>query len=336
MNPKMSITDAAQILKLENQSVIKRLKSNNLDFEKSKNRVYFGYKTARALFNCFDNTLVPKKSMVIATQIVKGGTGKTALTLNLAVRFSLLGKKIAIIDLDQQSNLTAHCNVDAENLPVMIDIIEGESEITKSMVEVYEGLHLLPSRIDNAVLDDTILFKSLPLDKVYKKQIDLLKPYYDVIFIDCPPALGRSVGAVALSSDLILCPVSPDKQCLTGLKLLDDGLYELEKRNLGSKTNYKIIFNKYDGRTNASRKILAILFDTPNYREHMLKTYIRLNQEFVNHCIKSTSIYDSLQPSPAKDDIDCLAQELIDTFPQLQLQISEVNLKEKVLCDAES
>ena len=321
----MSVTDAAQILKLENQSVIKRLKANNLDFEKSKNRVYFGHKTARALFNTSNNT-PQKKCMVIATQIVKGGTGKTALTLNLAVRFSLLGKKVAIIDLDQQSNLTTHCDIDADNLPIMIDIIEGESEITKSMVEVCEGLHLLPSRIDNAVLDDTILFKSLPLDKVYKTQIDLLKPYYDVIFIDCPPALGRSVGAVALSSDLILCPVSPDKQCLTGLKLLDNGLEELEKRNLGPKANYKIIFNKYDGRTNASRKILSILFETPHYREHMLKTYIRLNQEFVNYCIKATSIYDSLQPSPAKDDIDCLAQELIDTFPQLQLQISDIEV----------
>jgi chromosome partitioning protein len=336
MYPKMSVTDAAQILKLENQSVIKRLKSNNLNFEKSKNRVYFGHKTAKALFNSCNNSSFTKKCMVIATQIVKGGTGKTALTLNLAVRFSLLGKKVAIIDLDQQSNLTAHCDIDADNLPIMIDIIEGESEIAKSMIEVCEGLHLLPSRIDNAVLDDTILFKSLPLDKVYKKQIDLLKPYYDVIFIDCPPALGRSVGAVALSSDLILCPVSPDKQCLTGLKLLDDGLYELEKRNLGPKTNYKIIFNKYDGRTNASRKILSILFETPHYREHMLKTYIRLNQEFVNYCIKSTSIYDSLQPSSAKDDIDCLAQELIDIFPQLQLQTSEFDLKEKVPCDADS
>jgi chromosome partitioning protein len=334
MNPKMSVTDAAQILKLENQSVIKRLKSNNLDFEKSKNRVYFGHKTARALFNTSNNA-PQKKCMVIATQIVKGGTGKTALTLNLAVRFSLLGKKVAIIDLDQQSNLTTHCDIDADNLPIMIDIIEGESEITKSMVEVCEGLHLLPSRIDNAVLDDTILFKSLPLDKVYKTQIALLKPYYDVIFIDCPPALGRSVGAVALSSDLILCPVSPDKQCLTGLKLLDNGLEELEKRNLGPKANYKIIFNKYDGRTNASRKILSVLFETPHYREHMLKTYIRLNQEFVNYCIKATSIYDSLQPSPAKDDIDCLAQELIDTFPQLQLQISDISIKEKVLCYAQ-
>ncbi len=329
MNPKMSISDAAQILKLENQSVVKRLKSNNLEFEKSKNRMFFGHKTARALFN-----VSHKKCTVIATQIVKGGTGKTALTLNLAIRFSLLGKRIAIIDLDQQSNLTTHCDIDAENLPVMIDIIEGESEITKSMVEVCDGLHLLPSRIDNAVLDDTILFKSLPLDRVYKKQIDLLKPHYDLIFIDCPPALGRSVGAAALSSDLLLCPVSPDKQCLTGLKLLDDGLIALEKRNLGPKVNYKIVFNKYDGRTNASRKLLSILFETPYYREHMLKTYIRLNQEFVNYCIKSASIYDSLQPSSAKDDIDCLAQELIDILPELQFQTVESNLKEKVLSNA--
>lgn len=326
MNPKMTATDAAQILKLENQSIIKKLKSNNLSFEKSKNRVYFGHKTTKALFNNINNTN-KKRCVIIATQIVKGGTGKTAITLNLAVRFSLLGKNVAMIDLDQQSNLTTHCNIDADNLPVMIDIIDGESEIIKSMVEICEGLHLLPSRIDNAVLDDTILFKSLPLDKVYKSQLDLLTPYYDIIFIDCPPALGRSVGAIALSSDLIICPVSPDKQCLTGIKLLDNGLKELEKRKLGPKTNYKIIFNKYDGRTNASRKILSILFETPNYREHMLKTYIRLNQEFVNNYIKSTSIYDSLQPSIAKDDIDCLAQELIDAFPQLQLQTPATNIQ---------
>ena len=321
----MTATDAAQLLKLENQSVVKRLKSKNLEFKKSKNRVYFGHKTSRELFGVSTNNCY-----VIATQIVKGGTGKTALTLNLATRFNLLGMKVAMIDLDQQSNLTTHCDIDAEKLPVMIDIIEGEAKITKSMVEVCDGLHLLPSRIDNAVLDDTILFKSLPLDKVYKKQIELLKPHYDVIFIDCPPALGRSVGAVALSSDLILCPVSPDKQCLTGVKLLDDGLEELEKRNLGPKADYKIVFNKYDGRTNASRKLLSILFESPNYREHMLKTYIRLNQEFVNYCIKSTSIYDSLQPSPAKDDIDCLAQELIDIIPELQTSKVSSNSKEEV------
>jgi chromosome partitioning protein len=197
------------------------------------------------------------------------------------------------------------------------------------MVEVCDGLHLLPSRIDNAVLDDTILFKSLPLDKVYKKQIELLKPHYDIIFIDCPPALGRSVGAVALSSDLILCPVFPDKQCLTGLKLLDNGLEELEKRSLGAKTDYKIVFNKYDGRTNASRKLLSILLESPHYREHMLKTYIRLNQDFVNHCIKSTSVYDSLKPSSAKEDIDCLAQELIDILPELQpYRVSSISKEE--------
>jgi chromosome partitioning protein len=312
MDPKITASDAAKLFELESQSLVKRLKVKNLDFKKSKNRVYFGHQTARQLFGKQD-----KKCTVIATQIVKGGTGKTALTLNLATRFSLLGKKVAMLDLDQQSNLTTHCNINAEKLPIMIDIIEGEAEITKNMVEVCEGLHLLPSRIDNAVLDDTILFKSLPLDRVYKRQIDLLKPLYDVIFIDCPPALGRSVGATALSSDLILCPVSPDKQCLTGLKLLEDGLKELEKRNFGSRTNYKIVFNKYDGRTNVSRALLSILLENPKYRKHMLKTYVRTNQEFVNNCLKSTSIYDSLKTSSAKEDIDCLAQELIDILPEL-------------------
>ena len=316
MEAKISVTDAAQILKLENQSVVKRLKTKGLEYKKSKNRIYFGHKTSRELFYTNNQS---KSCVTIATQIVKGGTGKTSITLNLATRFCLLGKKVAIIDLDQQSNLTTHCGIDAENLPIMIDIIEGAADITKSMVKVNDGLYLLPSRIDNAVLDDTILFKSLPLDRVYKQQIDKLKPLYDVIFIDCPPALGRSVGAMALSSDLILCPVSPDKQCLTGIKLLNDGLEELEKRNLGSKVKYKIIFNKYDGRTNASRKLLSILFESPYYRDHMLKTYIRNNQEFVNCCIKSTSIYVTLQTSSAKDDIDCLAQELIDIFPCLQL-----------------
>ena len=223
MEPKMLTGDVAHFLNITNQAVLKKLKTKSLPHNKIGKHVYFGYDAAKELFN------FKLKNTIIAFQIVKGGVGKTALTHSIAARASLYGAKVLCIDLDQQANLTRHFGVKAESLPVMIDIIKGAAKIENSIVEITDGIHLFPSRIDNAILDDHIMVESLRLDKVYKEHIDVIKEHYDLILIDCPPALGRSVAAAALASDFIAAPVTPDTQCLTGLDLLSGGLKSIKK-----------------------------------------------------------------------------------------------------------
>jgi chromosome partitioning protein len=319
MEPKMLTGDAAGFLKITNQAILKKIKTKQLPYSKTGKNVFFGYGAAKEIFN-FTFT-----SKVIAFQIVKGGVGKTAISHALAARASLYGAKVLCIDLDQQANLTKHFGINSNNLPVMIDVIKGNAKIENSLVEITDGIHLFPSRIDNAILDDHIMIESLRLDKVYKEHIDNLRDYYDLILIDCPPALGRSVAAAALASDCIFAPVTPDAQCLTGLDLLYDGLKSIKKK-YSRLVPLKILMNKFDGRTVLSREILAKLLDHSIYRDCLLNTYIRQNQEFANFCAASISIFDSIKPSTAKEDIDFLTQETLDLFAKKPTQQENVSL----------
>ncbi len=323
MEPKMLATDVANFFNITNNTIVRKLKNKNLKYNKIGRYIYFGFETAKKIFN------FKIKNTVISFQIVKGGVGKTALTHSLASRASLYGMKVLCIDLDQQANLTKHFGINADNLPVMIDVIKEHIKIENNLLKITDGIHLFPSRIDNAILDDHIMIESLRLDKVYKEHIDKLRSHYDLILIDCPPALGRSVAAAALASDMVIAPVTPDTQCLTGLDLLSNGLKSIKEKYMKI-IPLKIIMNKFDGRTVLSREILSKLIGHSIYGEILMNTYIRQNQDFANNCASSTSIFDSIKPSTAKEDIDFLTQEVLNITQnknQNKTNISIVSLK---------
>jgi chromosome partitioning protein len=320
MEPKMTVLDAAQFLNMTSQGIIKRMKSQNLDFKKIQNRVYFGYSTAKQIFN------IKIAPTVIATQIVKGGTGKSSLTMNLAIRANLYGLKVLCIDLDQQANLSILFGVnDSEYLPVMHDVIksDGKLKIENNLIEIFEGLHLFPSKLENAALDDAILINGLGVDRAYKDIIDPLKSYYDVIFIDCPPALGRSVVAAAYAADKIIAPVTPDKLCVTGLRMLHNLLLEIKESKYGRSIPYEIIYNKFDNRTSLSKDILTSLLTNETYKEKLNENYIRQSQEFPNSTAKKTSIYDTFKTTTAKEDIDAVIRSLLNLGTNVHADIEE-------------
>jgi chromosome partitioning protein len=177
----------------------------------------------------------------------------------------------------------------------------------------------LPSRIENAVLDNLFAINSLPVDREIKKRIAILKKKYDFIFIDCPPSLGQSVTAASLAADYIIVPVDPEKFSLSGLNVT---LTELEK-NVSEKfevpLTIKIVLNKFDGRTFLSHTVLTSLFSDSEYQRRLFKTFIRTSQELPNSVSKCKTIYDSLKSTTAKEDIDLLAREIIDITKAVQL-----------------
>lgn len=304
MEPKMLVTDAAEALGLTVQALHNQIKRQKLPHQKSKNRVYFSYETAKQLFG------MSFQPQVFSFQIVKGGTGKTSLCLGLGVRASLYGARTLLIDLDQQGNLTKACRVKTHDKPIMIELINQEMSIEEGIIPVYEGLDLLPSRIENALLDSNLMLKRLPLDRIYKDMIDPLRNKYDLILIDCPPALGSSVTAASLASDRVISPVTPSEFSLEGLEITNREVSNIEK---AFKTTIPVcpILNEFDPRTSLSHDTMRFLVSHPNYSNNLIRTAIRRSQEFENVLTKGMSIFDSLAPSSAKEDVDLLARELL-------------------------
>lgn len=306
MNHKMLAVEAASFLDVSVQYIHKQIKTNGLKFDKNQNRVYFSYATAKDIFKLE----VPTK--IISMQIVKGGTGKTSLTHSIAIRANLYGMRILCIDLDQQGNLTQAFKVNPEKTPTMVDIIDKGLPIENGIITVSEGIDLLPSRIENAVLDSMLMIKRLPLDRVYKDKIDHIrsKQNYNLILIDCPPALGQSVTAAGLSSDCIIAPVTPEKFSLSGLKVTNQEIENIVK-TYRKEIPLKIILNKFDSRTKLSHETLSLLIKHDDFGPKLFKTYVRASQEFPNAIAQGISIFDSIKINSAKEDIDLLTRELL-------------------------
>lgn len=306
MNPKMLASEASDYLKVTLPAIHKQLKSKELEYTKSQNKVFFEHETAKKVFKL---NFTPS---CWSWQNLKGGVGKTHLSFATAIRLTLYGAKVAVIDLDQQGNFTQACGIDAESKPILIDLISERLEIEDCMIPVIDGLDILPSRIDNAILDNLFALNGLPVDREIKKRVNKLKDKYDFIFIDCPPSLGQAVTAASLAADFIIVPVDPERFSLSGLNVT---LRELEKNvaeKFETKLNIKILLNKFDGRTFLSHNTLKALFSDFEYQKRLFKTFVRTSQELPNSVSKGKTIFDSLKQTTAKEDIDLLTREFIE------------------------
>jgi chromosome partitioning protein len=301
---KMLANDAAKFLGISGQAVIKNLKTKGLKFGKAQNRVFFWHKTAREVFG------IDYQRKTVSFQIVKGGTGKTTLVHSIATRANLYGARVLVIDLDQQGNLTQAFNIDAQKRPVMVDLLEEKINIKDAVVNISEGLDVLPSRIENAVLDSFLMLNQHPLDKVYTNILAEVRGNYDLIIFDCPPALGQSVTAATLASDIVIAPVTPERFSINGLKISDSSMKDISKK-FNRNIDFKILINKFDTRTTLSHEVLSTLIRSKQYSKNMFKAYIRNSQEFPNVLAKSESIYCSVKETSAKEDIDLITKEIL-------------------------
>jgi len=306
MQPKMQASTAANYLNISLQAVHKNIKTNNLEVHKGQNKVYFYHNTSRQLFK---HNIKPK---CFTWQNLKGGVGKTNLSFSTAMRLVSYGLKVAVIDLDQQGNFTQACQIDASDSPVLFDIISQNIDIEKCMVNVIDGLDILPSRIENALLDNLFAINGLPVDRELKKRIHPLFGNYDVIFIDCPPSLGSSVCAAALCADHIIVPTDPEMFSLSGLKITLSEIGRNVAERYDVNIPVKIILNKFDARTALSHEVLSTLYSDPNYKDKLFKSFVRINQQFPNCISKGTTLFDTMKPCTAKEDIDLLTREIID------------------------
>lgn len=302
---KMTASDASVFMQVSLQSIHKHLKTKDIESFKSQNRVYFGFESARKLFS------IPFEKKVISFQIVKGGTGKTSIAYSFAIRANLYGARVLCIDLDQQGNLTHAFSVDPNIVPVMIDVVKNNAELSDGIVNISPGLDLFPSRIDNAILDNEIMLGRFPLEQLYLKIIEPIRENYDLIIFDCPPALGHSVASSTLASDIIISPVTPEQFGLSGLKITYDEVKILNKNYLKD-IKMKVLLNKFDSRTALSSEVLRTLINDESFKDITCNALVRSNQEFSNTIFAGTNIYSSLKNTSAKEDIDLLVREVLN------------------------
>lgn len=244
---------------------------------------------------------------VISFQMLKGGVAKTTSALNFGLRAAMYGARVLFVDLDQQANLTFALGVEAESLPVWVDIVEKKATAEGATVKIDEGIDLIPSSLNNSVLDRVLLNSNRNWAQAVRGPLKEIKAFYDLVIIDTAPNLSAINTAVTCASDLVVLPINPDKFALSGLQKHLEDLKELESEfDLGFQR--KILFTKYDARESASHEFLQSC--TEKFEDLLLKGYIRTSAEIRNTIRSSRTIYSS--KSNAKADYDRVTREILN------------------------
>ena len=248
------------------------------------------------------------QEQIVSFQIVKGGVGKTSLSFSLAVRASHYGAKVLAIDLDQQGNLTRSFGVDARDRPVWLNVYRDNIGLTDAIVNVSEGLDLIPSNLNNSRLDVELTQSSANLKDMIRDKIASIRHHYDLIVIDCPPAINKINTAVTCASDTVIIPINPDPYAMDGLDFTISELNRI-KKEFKVHFDYKIIWNRFDKRESMGTIYMHELASSKEYMEKLIPVVIRTDASLKNAVFDQKSVFE-LRGS-IKEDIDRFTREVL-------------------------
>ena len=233
-------------------------------------------------------------AQIIALMNHKGGVGKTTSAVNIAAGLHLLGKRILLIDLDPQANLTMHLKGDPDSsTPTIYGALRSEYGLP---IQIFKpGFDIVISTLDLASAE--LELQSEP-GREYLL-LELIQPFitdYDFIFIDCPPSLGLlTINALSASTHIII-PVESSAFSLKGMTKLFDIIEKVKYRLNKKLKSHKILITKYDSRKTIQREITEYI--RTQQKAKVFSTSIRTNVTLEEATMKQCSVFD-LDPRSA-------------------------------------
>jgi len=255
---------------------------------------------------------------IIAIMNNKGGAGKTSTITNLAMSLAQAGRRVLLIDGDQQANSTevlangkkyyaqyGHTICDLYNNPrfnildAIIPAVSGE--------EVIDNLFLIPSDPSFERVMENCLTRH-HREKILSRHLQPIMDKFDYILIDCSPGLNLSTRNAAFIADHVLIPVDGGSFALTGLDVVLDYLDEIRETRF---TRFSVFRNEYNG---AKKKMNTYLHDqlasNERTRDHYLETRIRADENISQAQVACVPLYYYNKGSLALNDYRALMREV--------------------------
>ncbi|BAD86461.1 ATPase involved in chromosome partitioning, ParA/MinD family, Soj homolog [Thermococcus kodakarensis KOD1] len=161
-------------------------------------------------------------AVVISVANQKGGVGKTTLTMNLGFALSEMGKRVLLVDVDPQFNLTfglIGMKVLEHSSRNVGTLMTRESEIEETIVPVKENLDLIPSHLNLSAKEIEII-NAYNRERRLEKALIPVLPDYDYVLIDNPPSMGIFLVNSLTASDYVLIPLELSYFGVIGMQLM--------------------------------------------------------------------------------------------------------------------
>ena len=197
-----------------------------------------------------------QKTRVIAVANQKGGVGKTTTTINLGAAIAECGKRVLIVDLDPQANATSGLGVVSRDLQKSVYQVLCDEAVAREVIcsATVPNLDLLPSNLSLAGAE-VELVTAFSREHRLSKALAPIVGAYDLILLDCPPALGLlTINALVFARE-ILVPIQCEYYALEGLGQLT-GNVDLVRSNLNPELEIsRIVLVMFDARTRLSAQV---------------------------------------------------------------------------------
>ncbi|MFM8385489.1 MAG: ParA family protein [Planctomycetia bacterium] len=251
---------------------------------------------------------------IVAVINQKGGVGKTTTAVNLGAALALRGRKVLLVDLDPQGNLTDHLGLAADDpstdeRPSSYGVLMGDVALASAVLATAtKGLWVLPSTPDLAGVE--IELADAPGRESRLKQALAAVPErsYDWVLVDCPPSLGLlSLNAMVAAREVFIT-LQTEYLSLKGLGLVTRTVDMVREQVNTDLRISGIVATLVDPVTNLAREVIEEV--RVNYGQRVFETRVRKNVRLAEAPSHGQHIFEYQPDSPGAADYRALAEEV--------------------------
>ncbi len=258
-------------------------------------------------------------SRIIAISNEKGGVAKTTSVISLGAALAELDRRVLLLDLDPQANLTLSLGLepgDAQFSTTHI-LLEGVPMQGLDISTDFKNIYIIPA--------DTRMVTAehfLPMRKDYQtilrsaiKSGDMLK--YDYLILDCPPALGAITENALSAANLLVIPTQAEYFSAYALRNMMN-LVRQVRRDGNPGLSYRILVTMFDCKNDSHKNIHAQLRNT--FGDGVLTTVIEMDPKLRESPIAGLPITVYRTATRGAVQYRVLAQELVEYAKEFEIR----------------